>query len=446
MGNHPNAITTIEAAISKLSKDPEEIKDFNSFLDQEKSYLNNMNGRYDYNSLFKHIGNPSVPAESYIGPIKVEYTEAHGRGLYAAKDIKKGELVSASKAYAFYKWNLELKDIPRSQRVNAAHEEMTRNIIDRIAGTPEEAQRINMLYDGKVAPKTVTIEMLNPHYQFAPTSEAVDPEKIRRIVKHNSYSVQYWCTNVCYVKQTNIKESNPFYTGKFGSGLWLLDSFYNHSCDPNVVSLYIGDVKFVRAIKDIKVGEELFIQYLDINESYNSRQRVLKGGYGFDCKCERCAVQGSISTEMKAKIKKAWRFTFKFGGADNVESKMNNSEELPFMFSVFDEMKGSNIPLRYGIDGKFKRSLLKCCIYLEQNMNYNGSIELYKRIMDWVDDIHLVYAAAEQMVLVHKQLLSLKNPVTQGRIEDLKKIHMMLYDDEKLFNEKYKAFIFPLAE
>jgi len=243
--------------------------------------LKHTTGKYNYYELFKHITNPNVPAESFIGPLKVELSDTRGRGLYATRDIKRGELLSATKAYAFYKWNMELKDVSRTQRVNAAHEDMANAIFERINNNPEEALRVNMLCDGKSSPTHVSIEMLNNHYAFIPDNTTITLEKIRQIIRHNAYSVQYWCTNTTFMKQASIKDKSPFKTDDFGSGLWILDSFYNHSCDPNVISLYIGDVKFVRAVRDIKAGEECLIQYLDINESYNKRQKTLKDGYGF---------------------------------------------------------------------------------------------------------------------------------------------------------------------
>jgi hypothetical protein len=116
------------------------------------------------------------------------------------------------------------------------------------------------------------------------------------------------------------------------------------------------------------------------------------------------------------------------------------------MYNLFNDMKNKGLPLRFAVSGKFKKALIKCAIFLEQSMNYNGALELYAKINDWIDDVHLYYGMTEQIFLVTKQLLSLKSLITQSKIEDMKKIHMMLYNDEPTFFNKYKAYIFPPLE
>ena len=67
----------------------------------------------------------------------------------------------------------------------------------------------------------------------------------------------------------------------------------NHSCDPNVVILYKGNgwnyplVAYAVALKDIGVGEELTICYIEKNDGFEERQAALRN-YGFKCRCSRC--------------------------------------------------------------------------------------------------------------------------------------------------------------
>ena len=41
-------------------------------------------------------------------------------------------------------------------------------------------------------------------------------------------------------------------------------------------------------VKDLAVGDELFISYVDCNLPYSERRRILQNHYEFDCKCGRC--------------------------------------------------------------------------------------------------------------------------------------------------------------
>ncbi|KAH6781197.1 Rossmann-fold superfamily protein [Perilla frutescens var. hirtella] len=74
-----------------------------------------------------------------------------------------------------------------------------------------------------------------------------------------------------------------------GNAIYMLPSFYNHSCDPNVNFVWSEDAegKMV-ALRDIEEGEELRICYLDASMSYEARQKFLYEGYGFKCDCPRC--------------------------------------------------------------------------------------------------------------------------------------------------------------
>ena len=76
---------------------------------------------------------------------------------------------------------------------------------------------------------------------------------------------------------------------QFCCGIWLLPSFINHSCIPNVVKLFIGDICIVRAITDIAEGDEIFCSYvpLDLFHTVESRKEFLK----FTCNCKLCKFE-----------------------------------------------------------------------------------------------------------------------------------------------------------
>jgi len=62
----------------------------------------------------------------------------------------------------------------------------------------------------------------------------------------------------------------------------------NHDCDPNCVAVSCGPNIFVRAVKPIKEGEELFISYIDQAAPSKDRREMLKDQYYFDCGCKQC--------------------------------------------------------------------------------------------------------------------------------------------------------------
>ncbi|OVA11873.1 SET domain [Macleaya cordata] len=74
-----------------------------------------------------------------------------------------------------------------------------------------------------------------------------------------------------------------------GNAVYMLPSFYNHDCDPNVHILWIENVNArLKALRDIEPGEELRICYIDASMDHCARQTLLFEGFGFHCNCPRC--------------------------------------------------------------------------------------------------------------------------------------------------------------
>ena len=62
----------------------------------------------------------------------------------------------------------------------------------------------------------------------------------------------------------------------------------NHDCNPNCVAISCGPNIYVRAIRPIKAGDELFISYIDESGKSDARKQTLKDQYYFDCSCKMC--------------------------------------------------------------------------------------------------------------------------------------------------------------
>lgn len=64
----------------------------------------------------------------------------------------------------------------------------------------------------------------------------------------------------------------------------------NHSCEPNAVVVFDGPKLSVRALKPLKVDEEVFISYVDSSAPYGVRQAELQDQYFFTCQCKKCKL------------------------------------------------------------------------------------------------------------------------------------------------------------
>lgn len=92
--------------------------------------------------------------------------------------------------------------------------------------------------------------------------------------------------------QENIIGSNSFNTHDGRHDTFVLFSYFNHSCAPNVLSRSRANMRFTFTLRPIKAGQQLFISYLsDVCGSVTvaETQTRIEKNFGFKCsKCERC--------------------------------------------------------------------------------------------------------------------------------------------------------------
>ncbi|KZT70741.1 SET domain-containing protein [Daedalea quercina L-15889] len=77
-----------------------------------------------------------------------------------------------------------------------------------------------------------------------------------------------------------------------GFAVYPKPSFFNHHCSPNVTKVRKGrSLQFVTT-RPIEVGEELCISYGHVEKmSLEERQRELREGWFFECRCSRCVAE-----------------------------------------------------------------------------------------------------------------------------------------------------------
>ncbi|KAJ8660171.1 hypothetical protein O0I10_004030 [Lichtheimia ornata] len=102
------------------------------------------------------------------------------------------------------------------------------------------------------------------------------------------------------------------YLGKFNinnqnGGMYLVQSHMNHSCWPNVAIEYPGRMSqyklAVRALRDIKAGDQLCETYVNPRWDKETRTNYLDKSYMFKCQCERCEKDLPLTDQLRKEMR-----------------------------------------------------------------------------------------------------------------------------------------------
>ncbi|XP_061742294.1 N-lysine methyltransferase SMYD2-like isoform X2 [Nerophis ophidion] len=75
----------------------------------------------------------------------------------------------------------------------------------------------------------------------------------------------------------------------------------NHSCLPSVIVTYSGTRADVRAVKDMKPGDEVLISYIDLLYPTDDRNQRLRESYYFTCDCQECKSRSKDKVKLKVR-------------------------------------------------------------------------------------------------------------------------------------------------
>ena len=210
-------------------------------------------------------------------PVMVKEFPGKGRGLVAARDIEKGEVIFKDKP--------SIKLAVNAERQFTDPEFMT-SLKQQIDSLPAEAraQFHNLTTHG----------VGNPYNLSNSDKELLD---------------KFWDnSDMCYDEVAS----------GFFSMLQLNVALVNHSCSPNATSRNLNTLRQIqlegkqdhsvelRAIKDIRKGEEITIYYSEGVEKYGSnlkkRRTALKKDLLFECKCPVCLGQVPLQEKTLKKL------------------------------------------------------------------------------------------------------------------------------------------------
>uniref|UniRef100_A0A0C4E007 SET domain-containing protein n=2 Tax=Magnaporthiopsis poae (strain ATCC 64411 / 73-15) TaxID=644358 RepID=A0A0C4E007_MAGP6 len=255
-------------------------------------------GDFDFSQMLKQakVTPPIIDCATFVGPVEIRDSPGRGRGLFATKKVKAGQLLVCEKAFGYGFVGDEVGEVDgrsqmtvlidlNSRRVTVGGQaQLIPQIVQRLYNNPQSSRAFEDLHKGDYQPAA------GPGVE-ADGKPVVDTFLVAKIVALNSFGCQR--TSWDYHKQWIAKSragDHKKSSDRLTCGFWIHASYINHSCIESCSRSYIGDVQIIRASRDLEPGTELVFRYsttTDHTDTYAETQAKLRH-WGFECGCAMC--------------------------------------------------------------------------------------------------------------------------------------------------------------
>ena len=213
--------------------------------------------------------------KSSCPPYTIRESPGKGRGLFATRKIKEGQIILEEYPFHILRATMSLDEFKTIHYPNIADDTKA-----RILELHDPAENLVTL-DSETLQKLISN---NPEMMFWMETRGEEICKIYRILSVNNIKI---CAEPDLYRDTNE------------AGLYHKLSHINHSCVPNAsISWIIGDFKRrqARALMDIEKDEEILGSYRAAKEFIYGprefRRQELLETQGFLCDCSECSLEG----------------------------------------------------------------------------------------------------------------------------------------------------------
>ncbi|KAI7089196.1 hypothetical protein KC356_g2663 [Hortaea werneckii] len=208
-----------------------------------------------------------------------------GRGLFARRDFRPGDLIMCEKAFGVAhpdeegKRTIAFHNTNTGRTARGTQTFLLYNIVQKLLHNSSVATRFFDLSDGGYSPQCKA--------QIVDGVAAVDVFQTQAILERNSFRFDSRISENPLeddIKRYEAAENEP-------SGIWITASYMNHACDGNAAHAFLGDMMLVRASKHIANGQEILIPYLAPDMDHAVTMAPLQQQWGFTCHCAICAAE-----------------------------------------------------------------------------------------------------------------------------------------------------------
>ena len=248
----------------------------------EKRLSEQTSGVYDTDNIRNNLSrqHPRVDAADYLSNTMVKDSSPNrGRGLFATRNLKAGDLILAETAFVSVwdderthviaaKWNARF---PKDIHMGLIG--LWKVALQRVQNNPVLGSDFLGLHGDHNELGDIVAEVDG--------EQVVDAYQVHDIVARNAFQL-----------------GGPPLRANHCSGVYIRSSYVNHSCVPNSHRTFIGDLLLLYATKDIKKGEELAINYGADLQAFTSRGEAIMSMWNFQCSCPLCAADAGVSADV----------------------------------------------------------------------------------------------------------------------------------------------------
>ncbi|PVF94962.1 hypothetical protein CPB86DRAFT_876032 [Serendipita vermifera] len=247
-------------------------------------------GIYDWDEVFREVATKEDPNfADFIGPVTVEEMphRGGGRGVVATRDIVPGELLVVSKAVIsalpfdpLHPEPVVHLNLPDNGVDAPSTYSLFQKAMEKLSMNPDLADLVYDLYGGE---------------QYPPLSDGV-PSSGKRSFSENPLNVpvdldpgriKAICAQNGFKHPIHPEQSKHFDEDDGQSCLHIFPSYFNHLCVPNAGYATLPNYMIIRALRAIKEGEEVFINYGTTGGILKERTERVKNWFDV-CDCPLC--------------------------------------------------------------------------------------------------------------------------------------------------------------
>ena len=238
-------------------------------INGKKYYLDSLNKEFKFTNYF----NSDL--------IEEKYTDTKGAHYIAKNNIPEGTLLIVElPLVSIYEEELKkfASTFEQFKSMGFTSNEVAIEILftllkDRIEFEEEKSYIINLIS------QLSTLKTAHLTKEQRKTNFKIDDDNIKEILSNNAIL-------------TVRNERNAIAPKELCYGLYYKSSFFNHSCDPSCFYFGIANMLIVKSIKNINIGEELTVSYIEPKPLTFRKNELQK--WEFQCECNYCQIEKEI--------------------------------------------------------------------------------------------------------------------------------------------------------